>query len=57
MISSLNFDQIEPHNMELSALECLKNTPIDLNSGKCCFHLFLVVFNLILLILSGNKMH
>ena len=41
--------------MELSAIERLKNTPIHLYCRQWRFHLFLVVFNLILLILAGNR--
>ena len=41
--------------MELSALECLKNIPIDLQWGKRCHQYFLVVFDPILLILAGNE--
>ena len=50
---TLNFRQIEPQTMELSVLEHLKNSPINL--GKWCLQFFLVVFNLILLILAVNE--
>ena len=48
---SLYFGQIRPPTTELTALELLRNTPIDLKWGKWCFHFFSVVFDRILLIL------
>ena len=45
---SSNFDQILPLSMELSALERLNITPLDIYCRKRCFTFFLAVFNLIL---------
>ena len=52
---SSNFGQIGPLTLGLSALEHLKNTPIDLKRRKWCLHSYLIVFNPILLILAGNE--
>ena len=41
--------------MELSALERLKSTPIDIKWGKWYLHCFFVVFDPIVLILAGNE--
>ena len=41
--------------MELSALEHLKNTPIDLQWERRCIHIVSAVEGAILLILAGNE--
>ena len=41
--------------MELSALQRLKNTPIDLKCERRCLHFVSAVFDRILFILAGNE--
>ena len=52
---SSNFGEIGQRTIKLSALECLKTTPIDLYWGKTVSPFFLGCFCPIILILAGNE--